>query len=96
LGIFWKALEWKMSVYFTAVWYHFWPFGIMHGRLVQFVSSWYTFPVLVCLDQEKTGNPDPNHLFLSFTFKPTWHDMTFVSTPNAPLNHGHQVVLKVT
>jgi hypothetical protein len=23
LGIFWKALEWKMSVYFTAVWYHF-------------------------------------------------------------------------
>jgi hypothetical protein len=26
--------------------------------LVYFVVIWYIFPVLVCLDQEKAGNPD--------------------------------------
>jgi hypothetical protein len=27
--------------------------------LVEFVFIWYIFPVLVCLDQEKSGNPGP-------------------------------------
>jgi hypothetical protein len=34
LGIFWKALEWKMLVYFTAFWYNLRPFGVIYGRLV--------------------------------------------------------------
>jgi hypothetical protein len=46
-----------MLVYFTATWHNLWPFGIMYGRLVWFVVLWYIFPVLVCLDQVKSGNP---------------------------------------
>jgi hypothetical protein len=41
-----------------------WPFGIFYGHLVNFVAIWYSlwsfgifFPVLVCLDREKSGNP---------------------------------------
>jgi hypothetical protein len=36
--------------YFTAIWFNLWPFGIVCGHLVYFY-------VLVCLDQEKSGNP---------------------------------------
>jgi hypothetical protein len=43
--------------YFTAIWYNLWPFGIIYGRLEQFVVIWYILPNLVCLDQEKSGNP---------------------------------------
>jgi hypothetical protein len=31
---------------------YLWPFGIY------IVVVWYSFSVLVCLDQEKSGNPD--------------------------------------
>jgi hypothetical protein len=37
MGIFWRALEWKMLVYFRAVWYNIhWPFDIVCGHLVYF------------------------------------------------------------
>jgi hypothetical protein len=35
-----------------AIRYNLWPFGIIYGIL------WYIFPILVCLDQEKSGNTD--------------------------------------
>jgi hypothetical protein len=57
LGKFWRALEWKMLVYFMTIWNILWPFGIIFGRLVKFVAIWYIFPILVCLAQEKPGNP---------------------------------------
>jgi hypothetical protein len=58
LGLFWRALEWKMLVYFMAIrYYHLCPFGVVCGRLVYFVVLWYIFPVLVCLGDEKSGNP---------------------------------------
>jgi hypothetical protein len=57
LGQFWKSLEWKMLLYFMIIWNILWPFGIMYGSLVQFVVIWYIFPILVCLDQAKSGNP---------------------------------------
>jgi hypothetical protein len=34
LGIFWRAMVWKMLAYFTVIGYNLWPFGIMYGRLV--------------------------------------------------------------
>jgi hypothetical protein len=43
--IFYDHLE-----YVTTIWYRLWPFGIVFGQLVY-------IPVLVCLDQEKSGNP---------------------------------------
>jgi hypothetical protein len=43
--IFFDHLE-----YFAAIWYNIWPFGIVCGHLVYFY-------VLVCLEQEKSGNP---------------------------------------
>jgi hypothetical protein len=49
--IFYDHLE-----YFTATWYNLWPFG----HLV-------CFPILVCLYQEKSGNPVCNALLLILT-----------------------------
>jgi hypothetical protein len=37
--------------YITAIWYNLQPFGVVCGHLVY-------FSVLVCLDKEKSGNPE--------------------------------------
>jgi hypothetical protein len=34
LGKFWRALEWKRSVYSMAIWNTLRPFGIYYGHLV--------------------------------------------------------------
>jgi hypothetical protein len=54
-------MEWKLLIYFneqleyvTAIWQNLWPFGIACGLLVY-------YPVLVYLDQEKSGNPGNDH-----------------------------------
>jgi hypothetical protein len=51
-----------MLVYFMIIWNIFrplgvflWPFGAVCGHFVHIF-----FPVLVCLDLEKSGNPGPN------------------------------------
>jgi hypothetical protein len=54
LGKFWRALDWKMLIYFMAIWNILQTFGIFYDRLVNFVFIWYIFPVLY---QEKSGNP---------------------------------------
>jgi hypothetical protein len=66
LGKFWRALEWKMFVYFMTIWNNLRPFDIIYGRLVKFVVIWYIFPILVCLDQEKSGNPERRHAMYTF------------------------------
>jgi hypothetical protein len=50
LGKFWRALEWKMLVYFMVIWYILWPFG-------NIVVIWYIFHRFGILCQEKSGNP---------------------------------------
>jgi hypothetical protein len=40
LGKFWRVLQWKILVYFMAIWYILWYLGILCGHLVY-------FPVLV-------------------------------------------------
>jgi hypothetical protein len=40
-----------------SIWNNLQPFGIIYGRLVLFVVIWY---ILVCLGEEKSGNPIPN------------------------------------
>jgi hypothetical protein len=34
LGKFWRALEWKILVYFMTIWNILLPFGIIYARLV--------------------------------------------------------------
>jgi hypothetical protein len=46
VGIYYDNLE-----YFTAIWYNLWLF------VFKLWSFGIFFPTLVCLDQEKTGNP---------------------------------------
>jgi hypothetical protein len=41
LGKFWRAFEWKMLVYFMAIWNILWPFGIIYGHLEYFMAIWY-------------------------------------------------------
>jgi hypothetical protein len=50
LGKFWRALEWKIFVYFMPIWNILWPFG-------NFVVIWHMFPRFGILCQEKSGNP---------------------------------------
>jgi hypothetical protein len=44
LGKFWRALDWKMLMYFMAIWNIFWTFWIFSDR----------FGIM---HQEKSGNP---------------------------------------
>jgi hypothetical protein len=77
-GKFWRSLDWKMLIYFMAIWNILWsfgigilrPFGIIYGRLVYVIVIWYIFPILVCLDEEKSGNPAWKSVQLSL--KPKW------------------------
>jgi hypothetical protein len=64
LGKFWRVLQWKMFIYFTAIGNILRPLGIFYGHLVYFAVIWYIFPrfgiffpVLVCCTQLKSGNP---------------------------------------
>jgi hypothetical protein len=51
LGLFWRALEWKMLVgifydhlkYFWAINHNSWPFGIVCYHLVLFPRFWYVW-----------------------------------------------------
>jgi hypothetical protein len=51
-------------VYFTAIWYILWPFGMFCGHLVYFEAIWYSlwllgiyFSRFGMLHQDKSGNP---------------------------------------
>jgi hypothetical protein len=43
LGKFWKALYWKMFIYFMDIWNILCRFGIFYDHLVHFVLIWYLF-----------------------------------------------------
>jgi hypothetical protein len=57
LGKFWRALLWKILVYFLTIWSILRPLEIFYGHLVYFVLIWYIFPRFGILDKEKFGNP---------------------------------------
>jgi hypothetical protein len=46
---------------FISIWNILVSFGIIYGRLIYCVVILHIFPVLVCLDQEKSGNPVKNN-----------------------------------
>jgi hypothetical protein len=49
----------NVGIIYDSIWNIIWPFDIKCALwYMQFVAIWYIFPILVCLDQEKSGNPD--------------------------------------
>jgi hypothetical protein len=52
LGKLWRALDWKILIYFMAIWNILQTFGIFYGHLVHFAVIWYFFPVLVCCTEK--------------------------------------------
>jgi hypothetical protein len=57
LGMFWRALDWKMLVYFIIIWNILRSFGIFYGHLVMLWKFWYIFSRFGILCQEESGNP---------------------------------------
>jgi hypothetical protein len=57
LGKFWRALDWKMLIYFMPIWNILQAFGIFYNRWGHFVFIWYFFGFDITY-QEKSGNPD--------------------------------------
>jgi hypothetical protein len=48
LGKFWRVLQWKMLVYFMAIWSILRPYGIFYGHLVHvFFPFWYVVPIKI-------------------------------------------------
>jgi hypothetical protein len=54
-----------LLVYFMAIWYIVWPFGIFCGHSVYFMVTWYVFPRFGMLYHEKSGNPGSIVAFVS-------------------------------
>jgi hypothetical protein len=52
LGKFWRALDWKILIYFMAIWNIFQIFGIFYDHLVHFVFIWCVFSGLGIMYQE--------------------------------------------
>jgi hypothetical protein len=54
---FWSFLEWKLLVYFMAIWHiYFKPFDTFYGYLVYFVVVWYFFRCGMYIVPNKCGN----------------------------------------
>jgi hypothetical protein len=43
VGVFWRALDWKVLKYFVSIWNILQTFGIFYDHLVHFVLIWYIF-----------------------------------------------------
>jgi hypothetical protein len=62
-GIFWRALEWKILVYYLALWYIWWPFvnfmifGKFNGHLLNLVNIFVHFLHFGTLYRRKSDNP---------------------------------------
>jgi hypothetical protein len=57
LGKFWRALGWKLFVYFMAPWNILLTFGIFNDHLAHFMFIWYIISGFGIMCQEKSGNP---------------------------------------
>jgi hypothetical protein len=51
IGLLCRAMEWKILVYFTAMWYILYPIGMLCGYLVHFCQFWHVAP-------KKSGSAD--------------------------------------
>jgi hypothetical protein len=56
LGKFWSVLQWKMLVYFLAIWYILRPSDLFCGHLVYCMVIGFSFPRFGILYQEQSGN----------------------------------------
>jgi hypothetical protein len=52
-----RATDWKILLYFLAVWNISWTFGIFYYHLEHFVIIWYIFPVLVPGTKKNLATP---------------------------------------
>jgi hypothetical protein len=58
-GKFWRALDWKVLVYFMTIWNILRAFGIFHDHSVHLMFIWYIFSSFGIMYPEKSGNPGP-------------------------------------
>jgi hypothetical protein len=63
VGKFWRALVWKMLIYFMAFWNILQTFWMFYDHLVHFVSTGYIFSGFGILCQEKIWQPWLKALF---------------------------------
>jgi hypothetical protein len=54
-----EGLEMENVGIVMTIWNILRPFGIFYGRMTKFAFTWYTFPVLVCLDQKNLATLEP-------------------------------------
>jgi hypothetical protein len=60
-------------VYFMAVWYILWFFGIFYGYLVYFMYGYLVYCFrFIMLSQEKSGNPVSEQFFENYTSRPNF------------------------
>jgi hypothetical protein len=57
VGLFWRALDWKILIYFIAIGNILWTFGIFYDHLVHFVFILVHFVRFWYLATRKSGNP---------------------------------------
>jgi hypothetical protein len=58
LGKFWRALDWKMFIYFMAICNILWRLGIFYDIWYILYSFGALFSGFCVMYQEKSGNPD--------------------------------------
>jgi hypothetical protein len=75
LGKFWRVWQWKMLVYYIAIWSILMPFGMFYCHLVYLVANWYilrlVYIFLVCftmnnlatLSRPRAEQPDNYRFF---------------------------------
>jgi hypothetical protein len=56
-GKFWRFLQWKILLYFMAIWFILLPFGIFCGHFGIVYGYLANFSRFGMLHQERSGNP---------------------------------------
>jgi hypothetical protein len=70
--------------------------SIFYGRLLLFVVIWHIFPVLVCLDQEKSGNPEGVTDQKIFIYVNNLLNLRYTAYKNRKINCYMQTLVGVT
>jgi hypothetical protein len=78
LGKFWKDLQWKVLVYFMAIWSILCPFRVFCCYLVYFILNWDIFPGLVCCAKKHLAT------LVATQFAPKVLFFNFAVTANLP------------
>jgi hypothetical protein len=82
LGKFWRALDWKILIYFMNIRNVLWTLWIFYEHLVHILFIWYIFSSLGIMPEKKSGKPGSISIGVV-------HQLVKIFLPTYKIGHRH-------